>query len=504
MKVSETSKKESLLSCSRNYSETEEIHQSRNNYLSVSSNEAVDGDEKCRTTAPDKLGPDFNSEGESSSFFTKNEPKQSLGLISFAVIIFYNVSGGPFGIEQAVRAGGSFYAIMGFLIAPFIWSIPEALMTAELGSTFPEASGSIAWLEEAFGKKAGLVNGYLCWISGVTDNAIYPALFMEYVTSMMSGLTQHEKHDLNSPFVRIPMVSTISLVLAAINYSGLEIVGTSSVVICIISMSPFIILCILGLPKVEPERWFEMPDKNAYMYNNAMDENGTSTGPLPFLVFAGVFLRPFANNLFWNLNSFDAAASFAADIKDVRTTFVRSMFLALWMTVLCYLIPLMVAIGATQTKQGDWDDGHMATIALEIGGPLLGAWTVFAAGISNLALFEAELSADSLMIMGMAERGYLPKVFATRSERFGTPVYGILTCLVIILLMGLADFGQLVEMMNSCYALSLLMEYAAFIKLRFSHDHCKFLFCRLMISLNFLVLSLFSIKCFGVLTIYLL
>ena len=471
MRVSKTPQNKSLLSSSLNVSETGEVRQSQNdNYLSLSSNESLDGvDENCRTTAP-------NSNVESSSFYIMNEtPKQSLGLISFAVIIFYNVSGGPFGIEQAVRAGGNFYAIMGFLLAPFIWSIPEALMTAELGSLFPEASGSIAWLEEAFGKKAGLVNGYFCWISGVTDNAIYPALFMQYVVSVMSGLTEHEKHDLNSPFVRIPMVTIISLVLAAVNYSGLEIVGTSSVVICIISMSPFIILSIIGLPKIDPQRWFEMPDPDAYLYNISIDdENGSSsTGPLPFVVFAGIFLRPFANNLFWNLNSFDAAASFAADIKDVRSTFVKSMFVALGMTVFCYLIPLMVAIGATQTKQSDWDDGHMATIALEIGGPLLGAWTVFAAGISNLALFEAELSADSLMIMGMAERGYLPKVFATRSERFGTPVYGILTCLIIILLMGLADFSQLVEMMNACYALSLLMEYVAFVKLRFTHDHCK-------------------------------
>jgi hypothetical protein len=55
--------------------------------------------------------------------------------------VFYKVSGGPFGCEPAVRAAGPFYALAGFVIFPLIWSIPEAMITAELGSAFPEPSG---------------------------------------------------------------------------------------------------------------------------------------------------------------------------------------------------------------------------------------------------------------------------------------------------------------------------------------------------------------------------
>ena len=42
---------------------------------------------------------------------------------------------------------------------PFVWSLQEALMTAELGSTFPEASGGVAWVEEAFGPGAAWLCG---------------------------------------------------------------------------------------------------------------------------------------------------------------------------------------------------------------------------------------------------------------------------------------------------------------------------------------------------------
>ena len=86
------------------------------------------------------------------------------------MIVFYNVSGGPFGMEEAVRSAGFLLSILGFCIMPFVWSVPEALMTAELGSTYPEASGGVAWVEEAFGSVAGWQAGYLGWIAGATDS----------------------------------------------------------------------------------------------------------------------------------------------------------------------------------------------------------------------------------------------------------------------------------------------------------------------------------------------
>jgi len=85
--------------------------------------------------------------------------REKLGVIPLAVMVFYSVSGGPFGCETSVRAGGYFYALLGFLVMPCIWSVQEALMTAELGTTFPEASGGVAWVEEAFGQNAGWMAG---------------------------------------------------------------------------------------------------------------------------------------------------------------------------------------------------------------------------------------------------------------------------------------------------------------------------------------------------------
>ena len=54
-----------------------------------------------------------------------SSPKH-LSLLRLAILTFYNVSGGPFGIEASVRAGGNLCALLGFLIGPLVSSVPEA------------------------------------------------------------------------------------------------------------------------------------------------------------------------------------------------------------------------------------------------------------------------------------------------------------------------------------------------------------------------------------------
>lgn len=87
--------------------------------------------------------------GEDSS--PKLERFQKVSIIPLVFLIFYKVSGGPFGVEDSVRAAGPLLALLGFLLFPFTWSIPEALITAELGTMFPENGGYVVWVASALG-----------------------------------------------------------------------------------------------------------------------------------------------------------------------------------------------------------------------------------------------------------------------------------------------------------------------------------------------------------------
>lgn len=393
-----------------------------------------------------------DSEAELASSHHRKDGK--LGVIPLAILVFYSVSGGPFGVEAAVRSGGYFYTLLGFLILPWFWSLAEAAMTAELGTAFPEAAGGVAWVETAFGPAAGWMAGYLGWMAGATDNAIYPVLFLEYLLQVLGD----EQDAVNlHPYWRFALLSTTSIFLAYINWLGLPVVGQMSLIICVIAMSPFIILCVVGAFSVEPHRWWLRPTNEP----DVIGDDSTAVG--------GIAWRVFLNNLFWNLNSFDAAASFAGDVQDpVERVLPRAMGWSVLLVAAGYFLPLLVATGALDDAvftYRDWTDGFFAKVASEVVGPWLGAWTVFAAGVSNIALFQAELSADAFQLAGMAERGHVPSCFATRS-RHNTPTYGIMLGTLVIVILSVAKLDTLIEMLNFNYALALLLEYAAFVSLR--------------------------------------
>jgi len=392
---------------------------------------------------------------------SKERHHRGIGTIQLGVIVFFAVSGGPFGIEEAVASGGVFFSLIAFAILPWIISLPEALVTAELGSTYTEASGTVAWVEEAFENYPYLafLQGCLAWTSGATDNAIYPVLFWEYARQLL-GNDEEEGDSL----LRFIYLSGTCLILAYINYRGLEAVGDMSITICVLAMSPFLVFIVVGFNQIQPSRWLQTANSigNNSTMDNIVDENESWD-------ISGVMWGPFLNNLFWNLNSYDSAASFAGEVKDPGRAFPKAMFLSVGFVALAYLLPLLVATGCSSAGREEWVDGYLATIVADVVGPWCGAWVVIAAGLSNLAMFQSEMSSDAYQIMGMAERGFLPQIFSRKSSKYGTPIYGIMLGVGVILLMNMSSsLTHLIEMLNFNYALSLLLAFMAFLKLRIS------------------------------------
>ncbi len=102
-----------------------------------------------------------------------------------------------------------------------MWAVPEALVTAELGTTFPENSGYVAWVTAAFGPFWGFLEGFLSWVSGVTDNAVYPVLFLSYLQAAVPVL--------GSGWPRIVFLTGFSIALSYFNFRGLNVVGKAAV-----------------------------------------------------------------------------------------------------------------------------------------------------------------------------------------------------------------------------------------------------------------------------------
>ncbi|KAI3887084.1 hypothetical protein MKW92_028280 [Papaver armeniacum] len=369
-------------------------------------------------------------------------PKPSvkkLTLFPLIFLIYFEVSGGPFGEELAVQAAGPLYALLGFLIFPFIWSIPEALITAELATAFPGNGGYVIWASEAFGPFWGSMMGSLKFLSGSINNAAYPVLIRDYLIT--AGMHLFEKKVPNHLFL---CISTI--VLSFLNYTGLTVVGWVAVGLGVVSLMPFVILAFIAIPKIKPHRWVSLGINGHDFWKN--DWN--------------VYL----NTLFWNLNFWDNASTLAGEVDNPQKTFPRALFSAGLIACLGYLIPLLATIGALELKQEDWQDSYLTTAAGMIGGSWLGTWVALGSVLSGVGLFEAQLSSSSFQSEGMANLRFLPGFFSSRSKHFNTPWVGILLSSAITLGVTFLHFKNIIAAANFLYSLGMLLEFSAFIWLR--------------------------------------
>jgi len=330
-----------------------------------------------------------------------------------------------------VKAGGPLLCILGFLVLPLVWSVPEALVTAELATAFPENSGYVAWVTAAFGPMWGFQEGLWSWLSGVTDNSLYPV--------MLAANLQLFFPELEGGWPRKAFLMGMSLLLSYLNYRGLTVVGHTIVTSCLAILVPFVLLTALCVPHLEPRNWLQMD----------LDKLDWGT---------------FLNIMFWNLNYWDSVSTLAGEVADPGRTFPRALMLAVGLVVASYLLPTLAALGVN-TDTSEWALGYYGRVAQQVGGRWLAVWIMVAAACSQVGQYQAEMASDSYQLQGMAERGFLPKVLARRSKH-DTPTLAIILSSLGVLSLASMEFVEIVELLNAIYCLAELLEFAAFIWLR--------------------------------------
>jgi amino acid transporter len=366
---------------------------------------------------------------------TPKKPTKKLTLIPLIFIIYFEVAGGPYGEEPAVQAAGPLLALLGFLIFPFIWSIPEALITAELTTIFPGNGGFVIWAENAFGPFSGSLMGTWKFLAGVINIAAFPVLCIDYIKKLFPVF--------ESGWPRNLAILASTLLLSFLNYTGLTIVGYVAVVLAIVSLSPFILMSLIAIPKIHPHKWISLGQKGVKKDWNL-----------------------FFNTLFWNLNFWDNVSTLAGEVEQPKKTFPLALLIAVIFTCVSYLIPLFAVTGVVNVDQSQWETGFHAQAAKIIAGNWLKIWIEIGAVLSGIGLFEAQLSSSAYQVLGMAEIGILPKFCGVRSKWFNTPWLGILVSTLITIAVSYMNFTDIISSANFLYSLGMLLEFASFLWLR--------------------------------------
>ena len=102
---------------------------------------------------------------------TLHTPRK-LGLVALVSVMYLVVSGGAYGLEDAVRMAGPRLTLLLCIVVPLTLSLPTALMAAELTALMPVEGGFYYWVKEALGPFAGFAEAYLTILYTAVDMAI--------------------------------------------------------------------------------------------------------------------------------------------------------------------------------------------------------------------------------------------------------------------------------------------------------------------------------------------
>ncbi|MFD5467481.1 APC family permease [Kitasatospora sp. NPDC127059] len=390
-------------------------------------------------------------------------PAQNVKLAPLVALIFFSVSGGAYGIEGLFSASGPGIGLLLLLVTPLVYSVPHAMVCAELGTAIPVDGGYYHWVRRGLGRFWGFQQGMLSWLGGFVDLAVYPVLFTGYLQSVVDWAAPGEHVLFAVGHLQFDLHWCVCLavitVAVLINLTGTARVGASAVVFAVVCLTPLLLLSVAGF---------------AHLL-------GGGVGPVPQLTSrpdqsiasafgAGLFLA------MWNYSGWDDVSAFAGEIDNPRKHLPRALALSVVVITAGYLLPALASLtlgpdGPAGWKS--WHSGSFSAVAGVLGGPWLRSAVTVGGMIASAAMFSALLTSSARVPFVLAQDGYFPRWMARRTARRQVPVASLIGSSVIYALFCLSSFGNLIIVDVFLANITLLLEVAALIALRAREPHLE-------------------------------
>jgi amino acid transporter len=368
------------------------------------------------------------------SKFSPQNKSVRLTLWPLVAATFFMVSGGTYGIEDIVHGAGYGRAILFLILTPILWSLPTAFLMGELASALPNEGGYYAWVRRAMGDFWGFQEAWLSLVASKFDMAIYPALFVAYLTRLFPWFSEGYRG--------IVVGVAIVVVCALLNIAGVKVVSETSLWLLLALSAPFVAIVILA-----PFRYHALV--------NVVTTPTTSTVDM----IGGLLI------CMWNYMGWDNASTIATEVERPQRTYPRAMLMAVFIIAMTYILPV-AAVWITGLPAGAWETGSWADIAGLLGGPVLRIALVLGGMMSAFGMFNALVMSYSRLPLAMAQDGMLPKVLTKLHPRTHAPWVSIAACAIGWAAFVGIGFDRLVTIDILLYGTSLTLEFVALIVLR--------------------------------------
>ena len=312
-------------------------------------------------------------------------------------------------------------SITWWILLGLIYMVPYAMISAELGTTFPEQGGIYAWIRDTFGKRWSTRLSWLYWLNNV--------LWISSVLVLFSGIFAQMFFPEMSLAMKIGISIAVTWIVVLITILSLRIGKWIPNIGALIKLVAFLSLIAGGVAYANRDG---VTLANEFSLYDFVPEWGSSL--------------QYISTIIYGMLGFELMSSAAAEMKDPRRDIPRAVFWSALTVFLMYILGTFAILAAVPVGEIDLVEGLVDTFRILFGESQLGHAAAVALGTCVLFTFFSNSVTWSIGCNRSAAEAAidheLPSFLGISHKKYGTPL-GAAISLGVCMTLVLIGFGTM-------------------------------------------------------------
>lgn len=340
--------------------------------------------------------------------------KHDLKVIHIVFMIYCLCAAGAYGIEAMIPASGPGLTLVLLMVIPFVWGLPMALASVELGSARPVEGGFYKWIQEALGEFWGFQAGWWKTIANYIDSSVYVILAGTYF-ALMTGVGETGKYAFQVIIIALFVI---------INLRGVQESSKISMAVGFAVLAIFTLITVVGFMNVRQNAFSPLtpPDQGLMI--------STSGG-----LAIGI----------WMYSGYEAMSAIGGEVSNPRII-PKATLIAVPLIAATYILPTAASLGSI----GQWENWQEGISGDVVGyGTVLsnylgnGIWMILFGAIAIMAqcsIYNSWMTAGTRVLFAMSDDNLAPKFIKKVNKKHGVPYIPVLIMAAVNLILCSFEF----------------------------------------------------------------
>jgi amino acid transporter len=358
----------------------------------------------------------------------------------------------------AATASVGVSSITWWIILGILFMVPYAMISAELGTAFPEQGGIYAWIRDTYGKRWSTRMSWLYWLNNV--------LWLSSVLVLFAGILSQMVAPDMSLAAKLTIAILVTWVVIGITILSLRIGKWIPNVGAIIKLLAFIALIAGGIA-------------------HALGDGVTLANEFTFEAFVPEWKSStqYISTIIYGMLGFELMSSAAEEMKHPQRDVPKAVFWSALIIFLMYLLGTFAILAAVPVGEIDLVEGLVDTFRILLGESALGqAAAMLLGGCVLFTFFSNSVTWSIGCNRSAAEAAIdheLPRFFAISHPQHGTPMGAAIAlgaCMTLVLLVYGALAGSHEELFWKLFAASAVIYMLPYIAACLAFYRARFMY----------------------------